>query len=153
MTAPTHTRKARSGMRPSEVGLAGRGIRFAVAGGIVMLLYFGVTTGLHEVLNVPFQVALIVGFATALSAHFTLQRLFVWVHAAGYALPASHQAARYLAVAAVQYGATVAATTLLPGPLGVRVTYVYLATAALVTIANFLVFRARVFHQKVPSAR
>jgi putative flippase GtrA len=118
-----------------------------------MLLYLAVTAGLHEGLRVPFQVALVIGFATAMSAHFTLQRMFVWVHAEGFALAIRHQAGRYLVVAAVQYCSTAAATALLPGLLGTRVTYVYLATAMLITLVNFLVFRSRVFHPNASFTR
>jgi putative flippase GtrA len=134
-----------------NVGVAGRGIRFALAGGFVALLYLAVTTLLYEVLGLPFQLALVLGFATGLVAHFTLQRVFVWVHPDGFALPVRHQAGRYLAVAAVQYGVTAAATAVLPDLLGVRVTYVYLATVVLVTITSFLIFRSHVFHAKTPS--
>ncbi len=92
------------------------------------------------------------GFATAVAAHFTLQRSFVWTHPAGYALSAHHQAARYLAVAAVQYCATAAAAALLPGPLGVRMTFIYLATTVVITAVNFPVFRARIFRPRLYSA-
>ena len=139
--------------RSSNAGLAGRGIRFGLAGAVVTLIYLALTTGLHEGLGVPFQVALVIGFTTAIAAHFTLQRVFVWVHAEGFALPVRQQAVRYLAVAGIQYGATAAATATLPGPLGVRVTFVYLATAVLVTIANFFVLRMGVFHSRTSSVR
>jgi len=153
VAAPAQTRRTVSHARPSDVRLARRGTRFALAGGVVTLLYVTVTTALHEGLGAPFQVALVVGFATAMSAHFALQRVFVWMHTEGFALDARHQAVRYLALAAVQYGATATATASLPGRLGMRVTYVYFATAALMTIATFFVFRTRVFHQKESSAR
>jgi putative flippase GtrA len=135
-------------VHPPDAGLASRGVRFALAGGAVTLLYLAVTTGLHEGLGAPFQVALIIGFATAVTTHFVLQRVLVWTHAGGFALTARPQAIRYLGVAAVQYATTAAATALLPSRLGVRVTYVYVATAALITVANFFVFRAFVFHQR-----
>jgi putative flippase GtrA len=134
-----------------HTALAKRGIRFALTGAAVTLLYLLVTTGLHDALGVPFQVALLCGFATAVAAHFTLQRTFVWTHPDGYALSAHHQAGRYLAVAALQYSATAAATALLPGPLGVRVTFIYLATTVIITVVNFLVFRARIFHPRLNS--
>jgi len=131
--------------------LAKRGIRFALTGAAVTLLYLLVTTGLHDALSVPFQVALLCGFATAVAAHFTLQRTFVWTHPDGYALSVHHQAGRYLAVAALQYGATAAATALLPEPIGVRVTFIYLGTTVVITVVNFLVFRARIFHPRLYS--
>ncbi len=123
----------------------GRGLRFVISGGAVTLLYIAVTMILAGV-GVAFQAALVIGFASAVAAHFTLQRAFVWVHAEGYALPFHHQAGRYLAVAAAQYGATSLATLILPGVLGIRVTYVYVPTAVAITAVNFLVFQAQVFH-------
>jgi putative flippase GtrA len=123
-----------------------RGARFALSGGIVTLAYLCVTTGLAELSTVPFQVALAIGFATAIALHFSLQRLFVWRHTAGFALPLRAQLWRYAIVAGAQYAITAASTAVLPGELHVRTTYVYLATAILVTIANFLVLGSRVFH-------
>jgi putative flippase GtrA len=131
-----------------HTALAKRGIRFALTGAAVTLLYLLVTTGLHDALTVPFQVALLCGFATAVAAHFTLQRTFVWTHPDGYAPSAHHQAGRYLGVVALQYCATAAATALLPGPLGVRVTFIYLATTVIISVVNFLAFRARIFHPR-----
>jgi putative flippase GtrA len=125
--------------------LMGRGIRFVIAGGAVMLLYIAVTMILAGV-GVAFQAALVVGFVSALAAHFALQRAFVWVHAEGYALPLSQQAGRYLLVAATQYGATSSATLFLPDLMGVGVTYVYLPTVVAITVVNFIVFGTRVFH-------
>ena len=124
----------------------GQGVRFAVAGGLVALFYLTTTTLLAEVFDVPFQLALIIGTATALVAHFTLQRLFVWVHHEEFALGLHAQVRRYLLVAAVQYALTAASTAVLPQALGVPVTPVYLVTAVTLAAANFLVFRGGIFH-------
>ena len=124
----------------------GQGLRFAVSGGAVALVYVACTTVLAEVIGLPFELALAIGFALAIATHFTLQRVFVWVHADGFALSRRAQALRYLPVAGVQYALTAAATAVLPAALGVRTEVVYLCAAAFLSAANFFVFRARVFH-------
>ena len=131
---------------PRVASIAARGIRFLAAGGLVACLYLAVTTLLASVIGVPFQAALAIGFAAALTSHFLLQRVFVWRHTAGYALTAREQVGRYVPLAGAQYGITAASTAFLPGAIGVGVVYVYLATAATLTCANFFVVGARVFH-------
>src|ERR1039458_4815150 len=101
-------------LRAPESGLLGQGVRFALSGGAVTLVYLGTTTVLADVAGLPFQAALAIGFSVAIAVHFTLQRLFVWTHHEEFALPLHQQAGRYLAVAAVQYGVTAASTALLP---------------------------------------
>lgn len=133
--------------RRSELGR--QAFRFVVAGGAVAVLYVAVTTAL-TVNGVPFQAALVLGFATALAAHFALQRLFVWIHADGYALPLGRQAARYLPVAGAQYGVTSLATLVLPAALGVGVLVVYLPTAVVLAAVSFVVLRMHVFHPAGP---
>jgi putative flippase GtrA len=133
-------------IRSPRWGLLGQGFRFALSGGFVALLYLTITTVLHSVLAVPFQIALAIGFASAVTVHFALQRLFVWRHPGQFALPAHHQAARYLLVAGIQYGVTALSTARLPSLLGVPVEVVYLTTVLLVAAVNFVVFRDRVFH-------
>lgn len=139
-------------LRSHESGLLGQGARFVLAGGTVMLVYLTTTTVLADVVGLPFQVALAVGFCVGLIVHFTLQRTFVWAHEEEFALPLHHQAARYLSVAGVQYGVTAASTSLLPGALGAPTEIVYLATVAAVTATNFLVFRHGIFHPKAALA-
>ncbi len=123
-------------------------MRFVLAGGTVALVYLTTTIVLAEVVGMPFQVALAIGFCVGLAVHFTLQRMFVWTHHEEFALPLHHQAGRYLIVAGVQYGVTVASTSLLPTALGVPTEIVYLVTVAVLVSVNFLVFRQRVFHAK-----
>jgi putative flippase GtrA len=125
-------------------------VRFTVSGGVVTIVYLGTTMLLSAVVGVPFQVALAVGFSSALAVHFTLQRMFVWASSGEYALPLRRQAARYLAVALTQYGVTAASTAVLPGALGIPAEAVYLATVALLLGVNFLVFRHGIFHTKGP---
>jgi putative flippase GtrA len=140
-------RSARTLLGPAS-GLTGQGFRYAVAGSFVAGAYLLTTTILAEVVGLPFQAALSIGFGSGLGIHFTLQRLFVWVHEEEFALPFVHQARRYLVVAGAQYAATAAGTSLLPGAVGLPTEVVYLITAALLATANFLLFRKVVFHPK-----
>jgi putative flippase GtrA len=127
-------------------GLAGQGVRYAASGVLVALVYLLATTFLAVVVGLPFEVALPIGFALMLSVHFTLQRLFVWVHEEEFALPFPHQARRYLVVAGAQYAITATTTSLLPSVLGLSPEGVYLITVPLLASANFLLFRNVVFH-------
>jgi putative flippase GtrA len=133
-------------LRSPDSGTAGQGLRFAIAGTTVALWYLLTTTVLADVFGVPFQLALAIGFTTAVLLHFTLQRFFVWVHHEEFALPLHHQAGRYLVVAGVQYAVTAAATSVLPRALDLPVTPVYLATAIALAAVNFLIFRGGIFH-------
>jgi putative flippase GtrA len=133
-------------LRSPESGKVGQGLRYVVAGSIVGLWYLVATTVLAEVLGVAFQVALAIGFVTSVLLHFTLQRLFVWVHHSEFALGFGAQVGRYLVVAGAQYGITAATTSVLPGALNLPVTAVYLATALILASSNFLIFRGGVFH-------
>jgi len=139
-------------LRSYESGLLGQGARFALAGGTVMVVYLTTTTVLADLVGLPFQLALVIGFCVGLMVHFTLQRTFVWVHAEEFALPLHHQAARYLTVAGIQYGLTAASTALLPRALGLPTEIVYLATVAVITTTNFVVFRHGIFHARGPAA-
>ncbi|MGO9958245.1 MAG: GtrA family protein [Solirubrobacteraceae bacterium] len=125
---------------------AAQGLRFAASGAFVALVYVAITSLLAEVVGIPFEMALAIGFGAAITTHFTLQRVFVWRHADGFALSVQHQLVRYLLLAGVQYGATAAATATLPHLLGAPTEDVYLATAALLSAASFLIFRTSVFH-------
>jgi putative flippase GtrA len=139
--------RARTLLRP-ESGLLGQGVRFALSGSTVALVYLGTTTVLAEVAGLPFQAALAIGFSVGLLVHFTLQRLFVWTHHEEFALPLAHQIGRYLLAAGIQYGVTAASTELLPAALNVPAEVVYLATVSVVLSSNFLVFRYGIFHAK-----
>lgn len=132
-----------------DSGMLVQGVRYAISGGIVSLTYLSTTTILAFVVGLPFQVALPIGFSLGLAVHFTLQRVFVWAHRGSFALPLRHQVGRYLALAATQYGVTAASTSLLPPALGLPTELVYLCTAAVVTLTNFLLFRHRIFHAKL----
>ncbi len=132
------------GLRDQRI--AGQGLRFALAGALVMLVNVVVTTLLHDLAGLPFQLALIVGFTVSVALHFTLQRQFVWKQSEAFALGLRHQALRYLFVCALQYAAAALSTSQLPGPLGLPVELVYVLTVSIVPLVNFIVFRGRVFH-------
>jgi putative flippase GtrA len=129
-------------------GLLGQGVRFALAGGIVVVVYVGTTTVLAKVVGMHFQIALAIGFGVALIVQFNLYRMFVWTHHEEFALPVHHQAGRYLAAAAIGYGLTAVCTSLLPAALGVPTEVVYLAMVAALPMINFIVFRYVIFHAK-----
>ena len=133
----------------SDSGLLGQSVRFVLVGGFVALVYLLTTTFLAVVIGVPFEVALLVGFCLGLTIHFSLQRVFVWGHDGGFALPFRRQAARYIMVAGTQYLLTALGTALLPRALGLPTEVVYLAIALLCTGFNFVIFRGRVFHARV----
>lgn len=132
----------------SDSRLLAQGARFALVGCLSAAVYLLTTTFLALVVGVPFEVALLIGFSAGLVFHFTLQRLFVWGHEEGFALPLHLQAARYAIVAGAQYGITAAGTALLPRALGLPTELVYLAIVLLCTGCNFVIFRGRVFHAK-----
>lgn len=133
-------------LRSPRSGLLGQVVRFGLTGGLVTVLYLTVTTVLSQVVGLPFEAALAIGFLSAIFLHFTLQRLFVWIHEDGFALPFRHQVGRYLLMAGAQYGCTAASTATLPGALGLSTEIIYLATMAVVTTTGFLVMRFIIFH-------
>ena len=129
-----------------KLGLAGQGLRFAIAGGIVSCVYVLATLALSHVAGLSFQAALALAFILAVTTHFTLQRAFVWTRKGEFALPVERQLGRYAAIAIVQYGLTAGVTSTVPGVLGLPTDVVYLATAACVTAGNFALLRSLVFH-------
>ncbi|HEY3758952.1 MAG TPA: GtrA family protein [Solirubrobacteraceae bacterium] len=139
-------RRLATSMLTPDSGLLGQGVRFAIAGTVVALVYLITTTCLALV--VPFQIALAGGFCLAICVHFSLQRLFVWGHRDSFALPLHHQAGRYLIVAGTQYAITAASTSLLPPVLGLPTEVVYLLTVLIVASSNFIVFRNGIFHSR-----
>ena len=133
-------------LRVQEAGVVGQGLRFAIAGGCVGLIYVATTAVLSEVAGLRFQLALILGFSVAVAAHFTLQRFFVWVRKDGFALTTKGQMQRYAVVSGAQYASTAAATAVVPQVIDVRVLIVYVTWTALASIVNFLVLGRGVFH-------
>jgi putative flippase GtrA len=126
--------------------LLGQGMRYALTGATVALVYVGSTLMLHDVAGLAFQLALALGLVIALTTHFVLQRSFVWSHDDAYALRLSDQAKRYVVIALVQYGLTALSTSLLPRALGVETTVVYVVTVGCLSALTFMLLRTRVFH-------
>ena len=145
MNVTTATRSDAVRRRLLSQSVVGQGCRFVLAGGFVAVVYVA-TTSLLSLAGLAFEVALAIGFCTALATHFTLQRRFVWKHASGFALPVGRQAIRYLTLAGVEYGVTAGVTATVPSAIGVPTEIVYLAVAAAISVTNFLLFRGRVFH-------
>jgi putative flippase GtrA len=141
-------RSRRARLLSPEFGLLGQGLRFALAGGFVSVVYVVTTIVLADLAGVPFQIALPIGYAIGLATHFTLQRLFVWVHDDEFALSIHHQVGRYLLVAAVQYGLTALSTSLLPSLLDLPTDLVYVVTVVCLVSINFFVFRHGIFHSR-----
>jgi putative flippase GtrA len=135
-------------IRSPQWGVTGQLFRFALSGSVVAVVYVSVTTVLHDVFTVPFQIALAIGFLVGLALHFTLQRVFVWKHYESFALAMRNQAVRYLCLCASQYGVTALATAELPGLVGLPVEVVYLTTMLTLAAFNFLFFRGRIFHSE-----
>ena len=133
-------------LRSPRSGLVGQLVRFGLAGGLATFLYVTVTTVLSQLVGLPFEMALAIGFVSALLLHFTLQRRFVWIHSDGFALRFPHQVRRYLLMAGTQYAFTALSTAVLPGLLDISTEIVYLATMAIVTTMGFLVMRFIIFH-------
>lgn len=139
-------------IRSPDLGVLGQGMRYVIAGGTVMCVYLTTTLLLSDVARAPFQIALAVGFVTALVVHFTLQRFFVWVHHEDFAMPIQHQLRRYLTLALIQYGTTALGTDLLPRATGVPTVVVYLGIMIIWVMSNFLLYRYRIFHaEEVPA--
>ncbi len=135
-----------------DSGLPGVCVRFVLAGGLATTVYLLITIVSADVIGLPFQIALIMGFCAAISVSFSSQRRFVWVKRERYRLPLHHQAGRYLLWYGTQYGATAIATLLLPSALGIPTEVVYVTMLALSALVNFLVMRYAIFHAAPSSA-
>jgi putative flippase GtrA len=133
-------------IRSPEFGVIGQGMRFVAAGGTAALISLAATITLAEVVGLPFEVAFVLGYSAAVSAHFTLQRVFVWRHHGEFALPIHQQLIRYVPIALTNYGVVALAIALLPNLLRVAPLPVYLAATAAMTVLSFLLLRTRVFH-------
>ncbi len=137
-------------MRSLDRAVLGQGVRYAITGVAVAGVYILTTLLLANVVGLHFQLALVIGFFTALTTHFAAHRLFVWGHET-FALSVSRQAGRYVPIAIAQYAVTALSTSLLPTALGLATDVVYLVTVACVTLLTFVLLRTRVFHPGEPS--
>jgi putative flippase GtrA len=133
-------------LRSPDSGLLGQVARFAVNGCTTAFVYLLATSLIALVLGLPFEVALAMGFSLAIIVNFALHRRFVWLHDDEFALSFPRQVARYMSVVSAQYVLTAISIALLPKILGLPTEVVYLATAMILTPANFVLFRSGVFH-------
>lgn len=125
--------------------------RYLLAGGLVALVYLGLTAALISATDLDVQVAVAIGYFSGIAVHFALQRGFVFSTQAGYALSVRGQAWRYAAVALSQYAFTALAVGVLTAG-GVPDLPAALVTAAVLTPAVFHLLRTRLFHAPVDAA-
>ncbi len=135
----------------SRSGLVAEGVKFGLAGSLVAIVYMGVTTLLADAVEIRFQVALAIGFGTAIIVHFTLQRTFVWVHRGEFALNFRGQFVRYAAMSIAQYGTAAAITSTVPSALDVSTTIIYIAWTVLSSVVSFFVLGRGIFHRSTKS--
>ena len=127
----------------------GQMLRYLAVGGLVAVTYIGGTFLLEGPGGLPLAAAIAIAYTVAVLLHFALQRAVVFRHhrdEAGFALPVRAQILRYVVLGVAQYAITVAATKLLPGPLGVDERVVYVITVAIMSAVGFTVLRTRTFH-------
>lgn len=121
-------------------------VRYGAAGATVGLVYLVTPLVLNELVGVPLEVAILLGYVLAVTLHFNLQRHFVFRHVDEFALSAHQQIVRYLAIGAVQYPITALATGFLPELLGVSQRVIFVLVTLLISAASFLLLRGHVFH-------
>lgn len=138
-------------VRTLDRALVGQGLRYAITGAGVACVYVLTTLFLSNVVGLHFQLALAIGFFTAVTTHFFAHRLFVWGHGTDFALSATGQASRYVPITIAQYAFTALVTSTLPSALGLPTDAVYLVTVVCVTVVTFVLLRTRVFHSGGPA--
>jgi putative flippase GtrA len=121
-------------------------VRYVAVGGLVTLTYLGLTLLLAGPLGVPIALAIVVGYAVAITLHFLLQRHYVFAHVASFRLELSAQVVRYVVIGGTQLALTVASTRWLPSLLGISAKAAYVSTVVVLTAGGFLLLRHRVFH-------
>ncbi len=125
-------------------------LRFAISGDAVAAVQLGVVTAL-TVSGMPIQAALAIGYALALTLHFTLNRRWVFATGRGFAHRFTAQGIRYLCVALGSYSLTALALAVLPGALAAPELAVFLGVSITLGLAGFLMMRVWVFRQAATS--
>lgn len=120
-------------------------VRFLISGGIVAVVSISLTTTLR-VLGTPFQLAFVIGYGIALSVHFLLHRRFTFASEDEFALAPTHQARRFLLTAGTQYAIIAGGVAVLAPLLHVPDLAVYLTLIVILSCANFVITRHRIFH-------
>lgn len=133
-------------MLPAEA--RAQGLRYIAVGCLVAGLYFVITAGLSELAGLPFQLAMLVGYSTALTVHFVLHRSYTFTTEQGYALSASHQAGRYVTFAVAQYLVVAGAVALGTSLFDVSPLLIWLAIVTPLIAVSFLLLRTRMFHSR-----
>jgi putative flippase GtrA len=121
-------------------------LRYAINGSATTLLYIALTLLFEGPGGVPIQVAIPVAYILSLCVNFTLQRVFVFANATGFALSRRAQLTRYGAAVLIQYVITATATAKLPGLLNISERYAYVGTVLCLALCAFLTLRSVVFH-------
>ena len=101
-------------IRSPDLGVIGQGMRFALAGVTTAVVSLVTTITLAEGVGLAFEAAFAIGYAVAVTTHFTLQRVFVWMHREAFALPIHLQLVRYVPIALGNYGVVAVAIAVLP---------------------------------------
>jgi putative flippase GtrA len=128
--------------------LLAQGGRYALAGSMVAVVYFTITTIMRAVVGAPWPLAVAVGYVIATSLHFTLQRILVFRHKEGFALSVREQLPRFAALVVCQYAVTISAMAVLPHLLGLPSLLVYFGVAGAITVVSFVILRTRLFHPR-----
>jgi putative flippase GtrA len=119
--------------------------RFGLSGGAVAVVNLGAMTLLVAGFGVGPQIALVASYLLGLTAHFTLNRQWVFSPEDAFHLHLTAQGVRYVCSAAAIYALTALSLALLPGALGVPSLAVYYVTVLALSVANFFVLRSFVF--------
>jgi putative flippase GtrA len=125
--------------------LAGSGMRYVIAGGIVAVVYLGVPIALNGGAGVPIEVAIAIAYVLAVTLHFNLQRHFVFRHVGVFELSRRAQIGRYIMMGAVQYPTTAVATALLPKVLGLSSRATFVVVSLVMSATLFIVLRTHIF--------
>jgi len=115
---------------------------FLTVGGLTALLNFGVFMFLWRVLGVQMDWAVGIAFAVALLVHFYMNRIQTFRGAAGALGP---QVAKYLLVAALNYGITVAVVRLTTRVLGLAPPVGLLVAIGTTALCGYVLLRRCVF--------
>lgn len=112
--------------------------RFATAAVAVVLVQAVIVVGLIAA-DVNPQVALAIGIAVSMTAHFTLNRQWVFTdRGEGFYFHLNRQGVSYLILAGFNYVASALALALVPDALGLTPTAVYVCTTLLLGANNYL---------------
>jgi len=121
-------------------------LRFGVTGGVVFGVYTGGTLLLSGPIGMPIYAAIAVAYLVGVILNFTLQRHFVFLDRATFALPLRAQFLRYLIAGALLYGATSVAVSTLPGVIGTSQRVVFVIVVAPISLLSFTLVRTAIFH-------